>query len=603
MKKDYQYWMDRLQEEAEASEDWRDKAKKINERYRIEEVPQDGEFNILWSNTEVMHSVLFSNVPKANVARRFKDKNPAARVGSEILERALEYSIDQYDFVGLVDGAVNNYLLPGVATIRIRYKPYYENQDPVEKEVEVHESMNDDGSPGQSRYFLNGQELSESEIDINDSEKYIYTENPEPVVAYEEVICESVEWDRLRWDRSVKSWDRINWACIDYVLDRDELIDQFGTTKGNAVKLTESRTIGGKTEDLALIHEIFDLKERKTIVISDGLKDEFLAEWEDPLGLRDYLPFPKPLFANLSSDKIEPTPEFLYYQEQAIELNTISNRITVLVDALKVRGAYDDTFPELANIAVADDNTMVPVNKLTQRLNGGKIDDVLKFMPITEIVGALMQLYRQREEIKQIIYEVTGISDILRGSTKASETLGAQEIKKGFAELRIARKQTKVQEFIRDIFRIKAEIIAEHFSDETLSLMTGMEITPEVMELIRSDVLRSYNITIETDSTIRQDQAQEKKDRIEAVKAIAGMVKEYMPAIQAGVLPKEMFKEVLLFALRAFKGGRTLEDMIEQMDMQQQPPQQPPQQQGRPMPQQGRPQRPQQNVRPIQGAR
>lgn len=588
----YKYWMNELEAEAEDSKDWRDKSKKIIKQYRAENDAEDGEFNILWSNTETIHSVLFSNKPKPNVTRRFKDPNPVARKGAEVLERGLEYSTDQYDFNSLIDGVVNDCLLPGAGTVRIRYKPYYEDQEPINHPVEAHDDINDEGQVTGQRFYSNGQELSESEITVDDEGNYTYIEQPEPVVVYEETTSESVEWDNLRWDRSVKSWDKINWADIDHYLNREELVEQFGKKIGERIELTFGKVEGSSEPSLALVHEIFDIKTRTIYIISPGLKNEVIAEWEDPLGISGFLPFPKPFFATLTSDRLEPIPDYLFYQEQALELNNVSSRIAKLVDALKVRGVYDDEFAELADVATANDNEMVPINKLTAKLKGGNIDDVLKFMPLNEIIVALQQLYRQREEIKQTIYEITGISDIVRGQSNPNETATAQQIKQSYAGMRVARRQTKLQEFIREVFRIKAEIMAEHFSEETLSMMTGIEVNPQIMQMLRSDVLRTYNITIETDSTIQQDQSQEKRDRAEVVKSIAALVREYLPAIQTGVITQDVFKEILMFSVRAFKGSRTLEDAFEQMEVGQpqqpgQPPGQPPgQSQGRPDPRQ-----------------
>jgi hypothetical protein len=123
----------------------------------------------------------------------------------------------------------------------------------------------------------------------------------------------------------------------------------------------------------------------------------------------------------------------------------------------------------------------------------------------------LIDLYKQRDMLVQAIYEVTGIADIMRGSSDPNETLGAQQLKAQFGSSRMKRRQRAIQKWIRDIYKIKAEIIAEHFEPQVLQDMTGDEITPEIMQLLRSDKLRSYRIDIETDSTIFEDAEGEKK--------------------------------------------------------------------------------------------
>jgi len=61
----------------------------------------------------------------------------------------------------------------------------------------------------------------------------------------------------------------------------------------------------------------------------------------------------------------------------------------------------------------------------------------------------------------------------MRGATEASETLGAQQLKAQYGGLRISTRQERFQMFVRDILRIKAELIVEHFDADTLRLMTG----------------------------------------------------------------------------------------------------------------------------------
>ena len=67
----------------------------------------------------------------------------------------------------------------------------------------------------------------------------------------------------------------------------------------------------------------------------------------------------------------------------------------------------------------------------------------------------------------------------MRGQSKASETLGAQELKVQFANVRMNMYVKTVDSFVRDIYRIKAEMIAEHFEPQTLMEITGTKVTPD----------------------------------------------------------------------------------------------------------------------------
>jgi F0F1-type ATP synthase membrane subunit b/b' len=84
----------------------------------------------------------------------------------------------------------------------------------------------------------------------------------------------------------------------------------------------------------------------------------------------------------------------------------------------------------------------------------------------------LKELNDQRNASKQVIYEITGISDIMRSASDPNETFGAQKIKTQWGTQRLQRMQKEIQRYIRDLIRMKAEIIAEKFQIETLEKMT-----------------------------------------------------------------------------------------------------------------------------------
>jgi hypothetical protein len=102
--------------------------------------------------------------------------------------------------------------------------------------------------------------------------------------------------------------------------------------------------------------------------------------------------------------------------------------------------------------------------------------------------------------------------------------------------------QAEMQRFVRDVVRIIAEIICEHFSPEQIADMAGAEALmkdqfaadPQMamntymaaIQLLKEDRARGYRITIETDSTVELDAAQEKADRIEFLTAATGFLEK-----------------------------------------------------------------------------
>jgi hypothetical protein len=166
-------------------------------------------------------------------------------------------------------------------------------------------------------------------------------------------------------------------------------------------------------------------------------------------------------------------------------------------------------------------------------------------------------MYQERIRLIQSIYELTGISDIQRGSTDPRETKGAQLLKAQFSSLRLMPRQKKVERFVRDLFRLMAEVIGEVFSPETMTRITGLNVTPEILDLLRDD--NSYQIEVETDSTILPDEAADKAAVGEYLQAVAG----FMQMQAQGGIPREIALKILLWASRRFKVSREIEDLIE----------------------------------------
>jgi hypothetical protein len=226
------------------------------------------------------------------------------------------------------------------------------------------------------------------------------------------------------------------------------------------------------------------------------------------------------------------------------------------------------------------------------------LDKAIWMWPIEKIAGVLNELYNQREQIKKTIYEITGIADIMRGSSASSETLGAQQLKVQFGTMRLDDMGREIQRYARDLVRITAEIISEHFSPDSIAMMTDIKLPSpeekmmaqqqaqmmaqqqqpmppqleemlqkptwdECMQVLRDDKQRSYRVDIETDSTISGDQAMDQKSMTELLTGISTFISNAGPAVEAGYLPLEAAKSLLMSAVRRFRMGREVEDALD----------------------------------------
>ena len=542
-----QYWQMELDSSDQSEKDWRERGRAVVARYR-DERETDGygtglskQFNILWSNTETMKGALFARMPKADVRRRYSDNNPITRQVAIVLERALQYGNEVYSADKPIKAAIEDYLLPGRGVVWVVYEPIF-----VKEKIQV-ESLDEFGN-------------------------MVMIDKEEERIADQRCYFDYINWEDYR-ESPAKRPEDVYWKARRHLLTRDELIEKgFKNAKDIPLNWSPEPTEGYQEEyseifSRAEVWEIWDKYSSKRFFISRGY-NEVLAEDDDPYELENFFPCPDSLVAIRTNETNVPIPEFTLYQDQADELDRITTRISNLIEGLKRRGIYDASVPELSHLADAGDNDFVPSENFAQLAAKGGLQQVFQQEDIAPIAQVLSGLYQQRNQVIDTIYQITGISDIIRGSTKASETATAQQLKAQFGSMRMRKKQSEIAEYIRDLFRLKAEIIAEHYEPETLAAMTALTITPEMMQIMRDDKLRGYSIDIESDATIFTDEEEEKKTRIEFLSSFGAYLQQAIGIANQSPALTPLAFQALRFLMGAWKVGRTFEDVIDRTEAQ-----------------------------------
>ena len=454
------FWRGQLDDARKRELKFRKAARPVVAIYEARDVTANS-FNILYANTETLLPAVYNQTPRP-VVKRKQDGNSgpagspnpadllpltATRVAQRLLEQFLDTgATDTPNFDELSSSSVLQALITGRGLMRFRYDADIEDQ------------------------VIDGETVSQLKSEF--------------------VRGELVDWDRILFGYA-RSWHSVPWLAFEHYMSREELVDNFAEL-GRAVPLnattsdTESDSDEGTTEDkapsdsegakLALVYEIWDKTKREVLFYAPSYKDQILKQLPDPLGLTGFYPCPAPLsfFSKVSS--MIPTPLYEFYREQAEELNNITQRINKILKALKVRGFYDGQIGNLAELLDKPDNTLLPAENVAAMQAGQTLEKSIWLMPLTELVAVLQQLYIQRTQVKALIYEITGISDIVRGASAASETLGAQKIKESWVTLRIKRLQKAVHKYLRNSLRIMAEIALTKLSAETVQAMTSIDL-------------------------------------------------------------------------------------------------------------------------------
>lgn len=426
-----------------------------------------------------------------------------------------------------------------------------------------------------------GQPVAPSTVLMDEGGQPYAEGEPYEEIEYEEVISEYVHW-RDFLHNPARVWGEVRWVARKVYMTRTELVERFGKEIGNAVSLDftpanipmTARDNGPEFQAYkkATVFEIWDKPSKSVIWIARDCKDCVLDKRKDPLGLTGFFPCPKPVFATLTNNSLVPVPDFVQYQDQASEVDELSERISLLVKALKVAGVYNAEAQGVQQLLQAGvENKLIPVDSWAAFASTGGMKGNIEWLPIEQVAGVLQQLYLARKAVKDEVFEITGLADIIRGQGVASETATAQRIKGQFASLRLKDRQSEVARFCRDIVRIKSEIIAEHFSDETIALVSGADMMgpdgqqlPQVLAMFRNDGIRNFRLDVETDSTIAADEQADKQAVTEFLGSIGQFLGQALPTGQQMPELIPMFGEMLMFGARRYRAGRALESTIEQ---------------------------------------
>lgn len=527
-------WIKHIQRAKKDEQAWRKMAKLAVEIYEAEaesKTTDKPSFNILHANIETTVPALYNSSPIPDVRRRFGDADPVAKAAVDVIERALSYVMDDSDFDGAVLESVRDSELAGRGFARVQYEP----EITEEKDKESGETY---------------QGVGEQDLEV-----------------------EHVIWDK--WGHGpARCWDEVPWIYFEHDFTQDDL-ENIGVAAARIKDLTFNDQRDTERDDeqsqtgifkTVKGYEIWHKKRKAVLFVAEQDKDKFLAVKPDPYKLDDFFPG-VPLQPLRKRANLTPICPYQVYAPLIAELDTITRRIKSLINQCKVRGLVDGRLKaQLELLRDCDDGQYEAADDASQFAQGsGGLEKSIAHWPLQEIITVLKELYVQREQIKQTIYEVTGLSDVLRGATDPRETLGAQQLKAQSGSQRLSQRQGKVAQFCRSLIRIKAEIICRHFTTPNLMLMTGVQITPEVEQILRNEMLRSYRIDIETDSTIRADVARSQEQMANFLQGTAQYASAMAPVLQLAPGATAPIVEIYAAFARNFKLGKSAEDALDKL--------------------------------------
>lgn len=649
-----QKWIAELGVSEKFQRKWLERAKKIAKRYkRDDRSPTDGtrKFAMLWANTQTIQPAVYSRPPVPVVTRRFADADPVARTASEVLERCLAYSVDVQDADSVLRQCSFDYVLYGRGQTWERYVPTY--GPAVTSEIPLQVVTGPDADDDNPQYLDDQGQPYDGEVTQREGGQPYGQGQPYQPVVYEESITDYVNWEDFGHGPA-RTWDEVPYVWRRVYLSREQLIERFGKNLGQMIPLDWGPIEQGRgdaearMQKKAAVYEIWDKASKRAYWISKSWNSRPLDERDDPLGLDGFFPCPKPCLGTTANDSVMPVPDYVYYQDQAEEIDKLTGRIGELQDALKVRGFYaGDSKSNINALMQAGNSQLIPVpDWLSLKENGGA-RGMVEWWPIDTVVVALNALIQQRQQLIADVQQITGVADIMRGMGDPRATATQEQMKGQWGTLRVRDRQIEMMRFARDGLRIKAGVIAGKFSAVTLKAMSGVDlptnamkqqamaqiqqaqmqaqlmaqrqqamaaqqplpapggppapgaapaapqtppqaapappappqppqIPPEVQQMLATpsweDVeallqdpnSRCFRIDIETDSTIEPNEQAEKAALTEMLQALGNLVQQWGPVVQAQPALAPMVGEIIKFAMRKFRAGRSLEATVDQ---------------------------------------
>lgn len=568
-------WLSQIEDAEKCFTDYQGKCDNIEKLYADLEIlantTREREFQIFWANIEVLKPSIYARPPIPVVTSRFKDRKEIVRHASEILERTLSTSFDTAKIDETMTLIRDDLALCGRGVMWLRFA-------------------------------------------ADDEER----------VVYEHLDRKDFLHDPAR------KWAEVGWVARRAWLSREAMRKRFEDASGDTwTKATYTEKNNGKDEEYkgekkACVWEIWSKTEQTVVWVTPGV-EEILDKQDPILSLDDFFPCPKPAYGTVKRGSLQPVPDFLYYKDQVEEINELTARISALSEALRVKGFYAGGNEDIADaietaMRQQDNNAiMIPVPNFAA-LGGAGLKDAIVWLPVREIAEVILQLVQLRRQLIEDVYEITGISDIMRGQTDAGETLGAQQLKSQYGSVRIKDRQEALIKIARDATRIAGEIISENFSPETVMAMSQYDEVPStqaiqqqiaqidqqiqqaasnpqimaqaqqnpqaaqqilgqaeqqkqtlantvtieaVFEFLRNERMRPFVLDIETDSTIQPDENAQKQRTTEFLGALAQALGQLAPMVTSQPQSAGFAGEVLKFAVAPFRAGRDLEASID----------------------------------------
>lgn len=387
---------------------------------------QDSALDLFWASFEILKPAVYARPPQPVVTPLFKDSRRLPNLTAEVLERAAVSVFRRTDMNEVMLNVRDDLIFAGRGALWLRYE-------------------NDDGQ----------------QVCVEHKDRLDFLHEP------------------------ARKWSEVGWVAAASWLTKKQMRERFEGHSADAyenAKYEQIESEGATPESRARerkckVWEVWHRADNKVYWVSEGV-DVFLDQDAPHLKLSGFFPCPRPAFATLARRSLIPVPDYERYALHFDKISELTGRIYLLLDSVKMKGlipAGGDVGDSIEQLMASDDDKMlVPVPGAAMLASGAT--GFVMWLPLAEVATAIQGLIQARMQLIDDFYQLSGISDIMRGATESDETLGAQQLKSQYGSVRVREKSMELQRAAADAVHIAAEIIAEKFSQDSLLDITQMQI-------------------------------------------------------------------------------------------------------------------------------
>lgn len=515
------------------------------DKLKTDKAPKN-RLNLFHANITTLMAMLYGRVPQVDVDRMWADPNDdVARVASEMTQRMLNLDIQESGetYSANMRAALSDRLLPGLACARVRYCMESEEQ-------EIPPEVDDVGTIKVQGYKQN--------IKTDEWVEDLY-----------------VPWKDVRWS-PCRFWSEVRWLAFRSYMDKGEVTARFGEDIAKAVPYTAKSPLDDKATNKEVWSkcEVWEIWCKKTLKVHWFVfsYDKILDTKSDPLQLDGFWPMPMPMLANITTTELMPIADYTIAQDLYRSIDVLQDRIQSLTEAAKVAGAYDKAAgKDLSQILKPGvENKLVPVDNWAMFAEKGGIKGCMDFIPLDQIVQAIEILSQEQAKKIEQLYQITGMSDIMRGASDPRATATQDSLKAKFSSVRVQALQDEFARFATDLQKLKFCIIAKHFDPQTIMRATNVEATPDAklaeqaVALIKDPQTSKWRIQIRSESLAMVDYAQIRQERTEYINALGLFLQSAAPIAEQFPAASPVLLELLKWGLAGFKGSNQIEGVIDQ---------------------------------------